>query len=274
MHEPSPLWRLDPDDPRAPSREVWERMSEAERQRVVDELPSDFPVSESSPPEGDHHYQAYSVARETLNRWFKERGRSVYISGNLPVYYPGERMFAPDVVAVVDVDPHQRESWIVNREGNRGLDFALEVIVSGRRRKDLKDNVIRYASLGIAEYFVYDYSKKALYGYRLPADGKSYQRMVPQEGRYASAVLGLDLSLEAGRLRFSVANAPLLDSGEVLSKLGALVNDAEARAIELEAALEEEQRRREEEQRRREEAEAEVALLREKLAELERRQRE
>jgi hypothetical protein len=39
MHEPSPLWRLDPDDPRAPSREVWERMSEAERQRVVDELP-------------------------------------------------------------------------------------------------------------------------------------------------------------------------------------------------------------------------------------------
>jgi hypothetical protein len=280
MSQPSPLWTLDPDDPRAPSREVWARLLPAEREWVVSELPSEFPPSESSPPEGDHHYKAYTTARETLSRWFRERGRSVYVSGNLPVYYPGERMFSPDVIAVVDVDPRERNSWVVSDENDRGLDFALEVIVSGRRRKDLKDNVVRYAGLGIVEYFVFDHSKRSLHGYRLT--GGRYERSLPQAGRYTSTVLGLELSLESGQLRFSLGGAPVPDSEELLAKLGTLVNDAELRALELEAALEEEQKRREEEQKRREEeqkrreeeqalrerAEAEVERLRAELEQL------
>jgi Uma2 family endonuclease len=273
----SRLWTCDPDDPRAPARELWAQMTEAERANVVATLPSDFPPSESSPPEGDRHYEAYTNARETLTRWFRERGRNVYISGNLPVYYPGERMFSPDVIAVVDVPPHPRDSWIVSHEANRGLDFALEVIVSGKRRKDLHDNVQRYAMLGIAEYFVFDRSRSTLHAYRLnssatPADhassGARYERLVPQAGRYASNVLGLDLRVENGRLRFLLGDAELPDSTELLSKLGALVNDSESRAVELEAALEEEQKRREEEQKRREDVEAELAALKAELAEL------
>lgn len=208
MSQTSPLWTLDPEDPRAPTREVWALLSAAEREWVANELPSEFPPSESSPPEGDHHYEAYTTARETLSRWFRERGRNVYVSGNLPVYYPGERMFSPDVIAVVDVDPHPRDSWIVSRENDRGLDFALEVIVSGRRRKDLKDNVVRYAGLGISEYFVFDHTKRSLHGYRLAVEGR-YERSLPQAGRYASTVLGLELSLEGGRLRFSLGAAPV-----------------------------------------------------------------
>lgn len=167
MASPDTLWRVDPLDPRAPPQSLWDQMSEDERAAIVDALPSDFPVSESSPPEGDRHYEAYTMARETLSRWFRDRGRRVYVSGNLPVYYPGETMFSPDVIAVMDVEPHQRESWIVSREGGRGLDFALEVIVSGRRRKDLQENVERYARLGIAEYFVFDRSRSMLRAYRL-----------------------------------------------------------------------------------------------------------
>lgn len=37
---------VDPDDPRAPPHEVWERMNPEQRQRVVDSLPSEFPVTE------------------------------------------------------------------------------------------------------------------------------------------------------------------------------------------------------------------------------------
>jgi len=33
-------WVIDPDDPRAPPQEIWDRMSPDERQRVLDELPS------------------------------------------------------------------------------------------------------------------------------------------------------------------------------------------------------------------------------------------
>lgn len=65
-------------------------MTPGERAHVVATLPSDFPPNEANPPEGDRHYKAYSAARETLTRWFRERGKSVYVSGNLPVYYPGE----------------------------------------------------------------------------------------------------------------------------------------------------------------------------------------
>jgi hypothetical protein len=46
-------WLLNPEDPRAPAQEVWDQLSEVERQHVVDSLPSDFPASEVQPPEGD-----------------------------------------------------------------------------------------------------------------------------------------------------------------------------------------------------------------------------
>jgi Uma2 family endonuclease len=251
-------------------------MSPEQRAEVVESLPSEFPPSEASPPEGDHHYAAYSTARETLSRWFRERGRNVYVSGNLPVYYPDEPMFSPDVIAVVDVDPHPRPSWIVSHEAERGLDFALEVIVSGRRRKDLHDNVFRYARLGIAEYFVFDFTRQTLVAYRLVEPG-GYERQLPQAGHYSSEVLGLDLSLDGGRLRFSYGDAALPAPSELLSRLSGLANDAEQRAAELARRLEEEQRGREEEQRRREEeqrgreaAEAEVERLRAELEALRR----
>lgn len=268
MTQPSVGWVVDPDDPRAPPREIWAQLSEAERRAVVESLPSEFPPTESEPPEGDHHYEAYSDARQTLSRWFRERGRSVYVSGNLPVYYPGERMFSPDVIAVMDVDPHPRNSWIVSHEGDRGLDFALEVIVSGRRRKDAEQNVVRYGALGIHEYFVFDRRRLRLLGYRLPARSPRYERLVPQSGRLLSQVLGLHLSLEGEKLRFSLGDAVVPALEELVGKLGRLMDEASQRAEALELALEEEQRRREEEQRRREEEQRRREEAERRLAEV------
>ena len=48
----------------------------------------------------------------------------------LPIYYPDEAMFAPDLIAVVDVETHERRSWVVSQE-KKGLDFVLEINVSG-----------------------------------------------------------------------------------------------------------------------------------------------
>jgi Uma2 family endonuclease len=250
MSDSSPApWNVDQNDPRAPSADIWARMSAAERAYVVANLPSEFPVSQTSPPDGDIHFDTIVDSRETLRRWYKRRGKQLYVGGNLPIYYPGRSMFSPDVIAVLGVEQYQRSSWIVSHEG-RGIDFALEVIVSGNRRKDLRDNVERYAALGVPEYFVFDQPRNSLHAYRLGENAK-YRPVLAQSGLFHSQVLDLDVGIEAGQLRFSSDGASIPLASELIAKLDVLVNDAMSRTLELELALAEEQQRREEEQQRR-----------------------
>lgn len=227
-------------------------MTPAERDRVVATLPSEFPVDQTRPPEGDPHFNAKMNARKTLERFFARHGRRVYLACELPVYYPEEPMFAPDVMGVVDVELHERMSWVVSKE-ERGLDFALEIYVAGDRRKDHIANVERYARLGIAEYFIFDRGRLRLSGYRLPeASARRYDPILPQFGHYKSGVLGLELALEGEKLRFFHGDAPVPEAEELIGKLEGMVN-------QLELRLEEEAKLREEEAKLREEAEAKLA---------------
>ncbi len=246
-------WLVDPEDPRAPPQEVWDGLTQAQRDELIASMPTDFPTSEASPPEGDAHFDNKVWARDTLRRWFDRTGRSVYLACELPVYYPGERMFHPDVFAVLDVSPHRRKQWTVSEEG-KGLDIAIEIHVHGRRSKDLKRNVAWYARLGITEYFVYEVLKHRIHGFRLPSpDASAYDRIVPQGGRYASEVLGLELRVQGDRLRFQYGTAFLQDSREVIDELTEMVDAITAQAEEEARRAEEEARRAEEEARRAEE---------------------
>jgi hypothetical protein len=227
---PASAWTVDPNDPRAPPEDVWDALSPAERKRIVDSLPSEIPCSQANPPEGDAHFKAKIGTREVLDGFFARVGRQVYVACELPIYYPGEPLFAPDVLAVLDVPTHERKSWVVKDEG-KGLDLAMEILVSGSRRKDLEDNVVRYARLGITEYFVFDRARLRLHGYRLPEPGaRTYQPLLPQGGRYASHVLGLDLRLEGTRLRFFSGTAAIPDASELIHSLEKMVDDVELRA--------------------------------------------
>lgn len=234
MSATHPAYHVDESDPRAPSQEIWDALSEAERARVLDELPSEFDVVESAPPEGDLHWEAKTLAMETLRTYFRKTNRRVYLASEMAIYYPGERMFAPDVMAVLDVDLHPRESWVVSAE-KKGIDLALEIHVSGRRLKDLDRNVKWFARLGIPEYMVFDRRKLRLFGYRLPESGaRVYERVLPQGGRLASAVLGLDLRIEGERLRFVMGTAPVLDARETIESLEAMLDGVTARQEEAE----------------------------------------
>src|SRR3954467_6454561 len=97
-------WVIDPDDPRAPPQELWDRMTPEERKRVLDALPSEFEISQADPPEGDFHFNTTAAAKETLGGYFQRIGRRVSLACELPIYYPGQSMFAPDVMAVLDVE--------------------------------------------------------------------------------------------------------------------------------------------------------------------------
>ncbi|CAN5865935.1 hypothetical protein BH11MYX4_BH11MYX4_60320 [soil metagenome] len=228
------------------------------------------------PPEGDLHRKAKQGALSALDDFFRRAGRRIYLSSELIVFYPGEPRFVPDLIAVLDVDPHDRTRWVVDAEG-KGIDFVLEVLVAGDQRKDLELNVERYARLGIHEYFVFDRARLRLHGYRLaPAPGPeraratatAYQRVVPQAGHFPSAVLGLDLVLDGERLRFFAGNAPLEDADEMIARLGTMLDKVIAREEELTARLEEERRLREEERRLREEVDRQLAEARSELARL------
>jgi Uma2 family endonuclease len=251
-----PTYVVDPDDPRAPPQAVWDAMSPEARRRVVASLPSE--VLRAAPPEGDPHSRPKAQAREALEEFFRRRGRSVYLASELPVYYPEERMFAPDLIAVLDVSTHERGAWVVSDE-KRGIDFALEIHVSGDRRKDLEENVVRLARLGVPEYFVYEPLRSRILGYRLPsAEARTFDPIVPQGGRWASRVLELDLGLDEGRLRFFSGSAPLPFARELIERLSSMVDVAVARA-EQEAKRAEQEAKRAEQEAKRAEQEAKRA---------------
>jgi Uma2 family endonuclease len=268
----------------APSTEVWEALSPAQRAAIVAALPGEVTYDEIAMPEGDRHSRAKARVLDTLRGYFSRQRRRIYLAQELPIYYPAESRFAPDLLAVLDVEDVERDKWVVSAEG-KGLDWVLEVHVGGNRKKDAERNVARYARLGIPEYFLYDRARNRLQAYRLESpDARSYTAIVPNRGLYESRVLGLDVQVDKDRLRFYAGTALLLESEEIITRIQALADDAQRRAEEeaqlreeetrrreeAERLREEAEQRREEEQRLREEAEQEVARLRAELERLKR----
>jgi Uma2 family endonuclease len=239
--------------PQAPTQAEWEAMGPEERARVVESLPGEVTWDEMAMPEGDRHFRAKVRTLDVLLGYFRHQRRKVYLGAELPVYYPGERRFAPDLLAVLDVEQHERDKWVVSHEG-RGLDWVLEVHVGGDRKKDAEYNVERYARVGIPEYFIYDRARQRLEAYRLPEPGaRRYERMDARQGRYTSEVLGLEFEVVGEELRLWAGNALLLESGELVARMKEKLEEVQRRADEEARRREEETRRREEETRRREE---------------------
>jgi Uma2 family endonuclease len=194
--------------------------------------------------EGRPHKKAKTRALDLLGRHFGAIGRVIYLAEEMAVLYPGEEVFTPDVLAVLDVpqiEDDERMAWVVADEG-KGLDLVLEVLHHGDRKKDLVDNVERYASLGIPEYFVYDRARQQIHGFRLSGPGtQRYQRIVPQAGRFTSTVLGVDLAIVGGTLRFFHGESELGGTPSLVGRLQSMVDElgarAEQAAVQAEQAL-------------------------------------
>jgi Uma2 family endonuclease len=239
----------------APSVEEWEALSPAERAAVVAALPGEVTYDEIAMPEGDRHSKAKARALDALRGYFTRQRRRIYLAQELPIYYPAVPRFAPDLLAVLDVEDHDRDKWVVTSEG-KGLDWVLEVHVGGDRKKDAELNVARYARLGIPEYFLYDRARNRLAAYRLASpDAEVYTPIVQNHGMYESRVLGLEVQVEQDRLRFYAGTALLLESEELIARVQEMYDEAQRRAEEAEQRREEEVRLREEEARLRAEAE-------------------
>ena len=179
-------------------------MTALQRASVVEQLPSEFPLTGPGVcflPEGIPHQEAVMRAWEPLLFHFRSRNRRIFFARDMAVYYPGEEVFAPDTMAVLDVDDDRtRTSWCVNAEG-KGLDLCIEVVSPGSKRKDLEANVVRYARLGIREYFVHEPHNCELTGFRGERLPGRYVPIRPHNGLLRSEVLGLDFSVIGDCLR-------------------------------------------------------------------------
>lgn len=223
--------------PVGPTVEAWQAMTLDERERFLLEVLDALSDPRAAMSEGRPHKKAKTRTLDLLGLHFGAMGRVVYLAEEMAVVYPGEDVFTPDVLAVVDVaepDDDQRLAWVVADEG-RGLDLVMEVLHRGDRKKDLVDNVERYARLGIPEYFIYDRAQQRLLGYRLPTPAsRRYQPIVPQQGRYSSSVLGLDLAIQGGVLRFFQGMAELFGSTDLIGRLTGMMRDLEGKAEQAE----------------------------------------
>jgi len=214
-----------------PTRAEWERLSAEERLAFETRAGEVLTEIARTMGEGRPHSTARGRALDVLRGHFDRGRRPIYLGSDMPVLYPGERSFEPDLFAVLDViDPGEadrRMAWTVANEG-RGLDFVLEILHGAKPGKDLVANVHFYAKLGIPEYFVYDRRTERLVAHRL--EGKSYVPVALHLGRYPSEVLGVDFSVTNGRLTFHAGGGRLEDSREVIQGLSDLVRSVEDRA--------------------------------------------
>lgn len=215
--------------PIAPSEERWREMTREERERFIESVNEALSDPLVTMSEGRPHKKAKSRALDMLGLHFRALGRRIYLAEEFSVIYPSAEPFTPDVLAVLDVEEpedDQRMSWVVQDEG-KGLDWVFEVIWAGDRKKDLVKNVERYASLGIKEYFAYDKKQERIYGYRLIPEGRRYQPILAQAGLYRSNVLGLDLAIVDGTLRFYQGAAELYDTAHLIRRLEGMVANLE-----------------------------------------------
>ena len=232
------------------------------------DLVVDYPCSDDQPmAESEFQLVPMLYVLSVLRTHFRRRS-DVYVGGNMFLYYeegnPGA-VVAPDVFVVIGAAKraeNPRNSYKLWEEP-KGPDFVLEIISPSTWETDRDAKRSLYASLGVAEYWLFDptreYLSPALRGLRL--EGRGYRALPALQAAAGaptlrSAVLGLDLRLDRGALRFcdSATGEGLLGHEEVSAahrrefaarqavearagRAETRARRAEARVAELEALL-------------------------------------
>jgi len=200
-----------------------------------------YPETDGKPmAETDVHIDALIYLREALKDHFREAPQ-VYVAGNMLLYYEEGNpaaCVAPDVFVVQGVAKRERRIYRLWEEGQPPA-VVFEITSRGTRLEDLGTKRAVYAMLGVQEYFLYDplgeYLRPPIQGYQLQ-EGE-YQRLPSGgEGELTSQVLGVELRVEAGRLRVvdPTTGERLLTPAEAQAARRA----AEARAAQAEVELE------------------------------------
>lgn len=219
-----------------------------------------YPGPDSKMPETTRHEAAATYGVIALRSWFRDQPETLVARDLLMLFEEGTRSaaLAPDLMVVFNVGNPDRSSYKVWREGDRVPAFALEVLSTSTRGKHLRAKPALYAALGVHELWLFEPIKRQLVGYRLEGDQYDDIRSRP-DGSRPSRVLGLDVLVEDGELRFRNPDTCELlpDHGQSESQR----REERGRREKAEAQRDEERRLREQAERRIEELEAQLARL-------------
>jgi Uma2 family endonuclease len=172
-----------------------------------------YPYSDGTPiAESDITRDCLFYCVEALDIYFQNRA-DVYVSANLFIYYTkGEpsAVVAPDVFVVFGVTKKKCHNYKLWEENNKAPNFVMEITSESTQQEDQIDKAIKYASLGVTEYFQYDphrdYLNPNLKGFRLNpySTYELMQQNILADGTFSihSDVLNLDLRLISDELRF------------------------------------------------------------------------
>ncbi|WP_395143229.1 Uma2 family endonuclease [Armatimonas sp.] len=144
-----------------------------------------YPTSDGKPmAETDLHIDLIAYCRDALRAYFLPCANEVYVSGNNFVFFR-----QGDPTAKISPDCY----------------VVFEFTSKKTRNEDIGEKLLRYESLRVPEYFLFDpkgeYLQPALRGYRLTSLGM-YAPIAPDaEGCLHSQQLGLVLVQENRRLR-------------------------------------------------------------------------
>ena len=179
--------------------------------------PASRPEPLPDPPRVPDMEQNKHITRadQTLETWFHGRREGVLVNGEGYLCLDRRnvrRAPVPDCVVAFDVDPQRiadTNGYVISDVG-KPPEFVLEVASRTTGRRDYTVKRDAYASLGVGEYWRFDYTggryhDAALAGDRL-VDGAYVPILVIQEADGViwghSAALELDLCWDNGQLRF------------------------------------------------------------------------
>ena len=162
-----------------------------------------YPGPDSRVSESTRHAEASNYAFDALRVWFKDQPDTLVANDLVMLFEEGNPRAALslDLMVIFDVGNPDRSSYKVWQEGHALPAFALEILSKRTWRKDVRVKPGLYAALGVREFWLFEPFEPRLAGHRLDTDG--YRRIRPlRDGGLRSEVLGLDVVVQDGRLRF------------------------------------------------------------------------
>lgn len=172
-------------------------ISDVRPQTIVYPESDDEPVGETD----DHRELRFELIFVLKNLL---RETTAYVAGNLFVYYeegePASEV-APDVFVIFGVPQQNRRTYKTWEHEGKTPDMVIELTSSKTRYVDLGEKRVRYAELGVQEYYLFDphgdYLNPRLRGYQL-VDGE----LIPMPGnRVISKLINVKLRVIDNTLR-------------------------------------------------------------------------
>ncbi len=163
------------------------------------------PTAEDLMGETSIHADLVHYLVEVLRWLFREQRCAIY--ENLNFYQtlnPKEYPVAPDIAVIKGVAHRHLRSWAIGKTGS-APHVVFEIASKETWHNDLKEKPLKYALMGVEEYYLYDPETPPhvrLIGWRLNKARLAMEEMLPdQEGRLWSQRLESFLAADGAYLR-------------------------------------------------------------------------